>query len=89
MVASEALPYITSVSQLCTRTLKKRNERRKLEDKNRWRKKVKKTMRRRARTWKESRNCYLIFFIPHDKMVKKRWNGKGKKRQPMGVEQIT
>ena len=38
---TEALPSITFVSQLCMRTLKKRIGRRKLDNKNGWRKKKK------------------------------------------------
>lgn len=67
--ASEGLSSITSVGQLCTRTLKKRNGRKKLENKNRWRRKGEKTMRRRPRKGKESGDRYVIFFIAHNKMV--------------------
>lgn len=60
---SEGLSSITSIGQLCTRTLKKRSGRKKLERKSRWRRKGEKTMRRNPRKGKESRGCYVIFFL--------------------------
>lgn len=65
-----AFSWTVSVSQIYMRTLKKRNERRNLEEKNRWKKKAKRAREERgARIWKESQKL-LIFFIPHDKIVK-------------------
>lgn len=84
MGASEALPSITAVSQLHMGNLQK-NGRRKLKNKNRWKKKEK----RKTRKGRGNRNCFLIFFISHNKWLRKNGMQKGKIMQLMGVKEMT
>ena len=65
-----AFLWTISVSQIYMRTLKKRNDRRNLEEKNRWKKKEKRARADRGtRIWTESQKS-LIFFISRDNIVK-------------------
>lgn len=71
-----AFLWTISVSQMYMRTLKERNDRRNLEENNRWKKKEKGVREERgAKIRKESQK--LLIFFPHDKIVTQ--NGKGKK----------
>ena len=52
------------------RTLKKRNDRRNLEENNRWKKKEKGVREERGEKIRKESHKLLIIFIPHDKIVK-------------------
>lgn len=52
------------------RTLKKRNDRRNLEENNRWKKKEKGVREERGEKIRKESRKLLIIFIPHDKIVK-------------------